>query len=176
MRLFILKKGFGFFLKSRSFFSPNSIPSPLDMTCFVNAVFCKVAEVISTIPHTNITVTFCIFNFVNMEYIFVENQESNLWAIQSSKETTFVQILYTLSKKLMPIFKRHYIVHGSYLLHRNVDMHFWNTCNLSLTYFVLLLLIINQTGLPYFGWWVRQSSFLKTEASIINLVMITRRM
>jgi len=77
-----------------------------------------------------------------MEYIFVESQESNLWAIQSSKETTFVQILYKPSKKLMPIFQRHYIVHGSYLLHRNVDMHFWNTCNLSLTYFVLLLLIM----------------------------------
>ena len=46
------------------------------MTCFVNAVFCKVAEVISTIPHTNITVTFRIFIFVNMEYIFVENQVS----------------------------------------------------------------------------------------------------
>jgi len=30
-------------------------------------------------------------------------------------------------QKLMPIFKRHYIVHGSYLLHRNVDMPFLET-------------------------------------------------
>jgi len=54
-------------------------------------------------------------------------------AIQSSIETIFVQILYTQSKKLMSIFKRHYAGHVSDFLHRNIDMHFSNTFDLSLT-------------------------------------------
>ena len=62
-------------------------------------------------------------------------------AIQSSIETSFVQILYTPSKKLMSIFKRHYVGHGLDFLHRYIYMPFSNTGDLSLTYFFLQLLI-----------------------------------
>jgi hypothetical protein len=51
------------------YFSPNSISSQLDMTCCVSTVSCKVEDVILIIPHTNITVTFGRFIFVNILYI-----------------------------------------------------------------------------------------------------------
>jgi hypothetical protein len=51
--------------------SPNTIQSPLDMTCCVSTVSCKVGKVLFNIPHTNITVTFR-YNFllIGNNYLF----------------------------------------------------------------------------------------------------------
>jgi len=66
-------------------------------------VFCEHSVVqsvdaMSTIPHTNIIVKFRRIIFVNKEYIFVDRQQANLLVIQSSNETTFLQLVYTQLK------------------------------------------------------------------------------
>ena len=55
-------------------------------------------DAMSTIPHTNIIVKFRRIIFVNKEYIFVDRQQANLLVIQSSNETTFLQLVYTQLK------------------------------------------------------------------------------
>jgi hypothetical protein len=79
--------------------SVKSIRSLLEMTCFVSKISCKVRNVMNIFPHTYIVVTFCRVNSVNMQYVFVERHEYNLCAIKLSMEKTFVQIMYTPSKK-----------------------------------------------------------------------------
>jgi len=63
-----------FFFKMSYTFPPNSLPSPLYMTCCVSTVSCKVEDVMFIIPHTNITVRFRQIVLVNKKYIFVDRQ------------------------------------------------------------------------------------------------------
>jgi len=48
----------------------------------------------SIIPHTNITVTIRRFILLICYTVFVEEKEASLYAIHSSTDTTFVQIVY----------------------------------------------------------------------------------
>jgi len=41
---------------------------------------------------------FRIFIFISLEYIFVESQESNLWAIQSSKDDIRTDTVHAVQK------------------------------------------------------------------------------
>jgi hypothetical protein len=59
-----------------------------------------------------------------MGYIFVERPEAEFVTNSNfSRKDVRTDIVHAVQKQL-PIFKRHNYVHGSYLLHRNVDTPF----------------------------------------------------
>jgi hypothetical protein len=95
------------------------------------------------ICHTNIMVTLC--------QITVVNNKSFFWypVSQFVKNSKFKRNDFRTDIV-------HYVVHGSYLLHWNVNMHFSNTCNLSIPFFFSLLCFTQLRNLTVF--WVRSQT------------------
>ena len=87
------------------------------------------------ISQTNITDKFRRIILVNMEYFLRETRSQFICSSKfngNDVRTDSVQAF----EYLMSILYRHYVGHGSYLLHRKVAVHLSHIRNLTLTYFL----------------------------------------